>query len=748
MPLSPSPPHGLVPGARVLVRDEAWIVERLRPVGDGDADALVDLAPPAGRAAACTLVAAVEDITPAPARVRRASRRHARRTWLALRTEACAPCRPLAPVHLDIDIVDYQLAPLVALLGGEVSRVLVADAVGLGKTIEAGLAVREAWLRRGRLRALVVCPSMLVAQWIGELRGKLAVDAEVCDAGWLARQAAALPHGTSPWTLEGCRIASFDFIKQPHVLHGATGVAWDVVVIDEAHHATRPTFRRSAADALGRAAEWLLLLTATPHDGRDDTASRLLATGRLAAHDPIMCFHRTREQLRLARGRRTHTLMLGPSAATAHLFAVLEQYLSVVLPATAGGAVELLAGILRRRARSSAAAFVRTVSRRLELLEARHRAAPVVTQLALFDESASCADEEERDEIVGTTSPTPWPRERAWLSRLRLAGVTAARDDRKIARLADLLRRAAPDAAVVFTEYRDTLSACWLGLAGRVPLVAMSGAMAPADRASALRAFLDGSARVLLTTDIGAEGLNLHERARLVVHLDVPWSPRRVEQRAGRVDRFGQTRTVHVMTMVYRERVDRAQYGRLLERAEAADSAMDPGRADGPVTAQGEQLRPSPALERAAALAAADLEQQRRARRQWQREGRGGGVDAAAIPHFAGRRRAPGGRDVAVVQTTVRRTDGYLVARTLSCEPVDQPVPRPRWTAMPGPEPPRRAALAASLRKRARAGARQPSLFGFEDAPPSGAVTPDAHVQALLVDSDTRLVVRVPYAPR
>ena len=148
----------------------------------------------------------------------------------------------------------------------------------------------------------------------------------------------------------------------------------------------------------------------------------------------------------------------------------------------------------------------------------------------------------------------------------------AARHDSKQHRLGMLLRRARQP-AIVFTEYRDTLMQLALTLATHRPLL-LHGGLSPGERRDTIRQFTDGRAGLLLATDAASEGLNLHERCRLVVNLELPWTPLRLEQRSGRVDRIGQPRRVHVIHLVARATAEETTVAALCHRQARAERAL------------------------------------------------------------------------------------------------------------------------------------------------------------------------------
>jgi hypothetical protein len=156
----------------------------------------------------------------------------------------------------------------------------------------------------------------------------------------------------------------------------------------------------------------------------------------------------------------------------------------------------------------------------------------------------------EGDVALTMTLGLPRERERAWLRRLGAAADAAMRTSRKLARLTALITRTR-EPLILFTEFRDTLEWVADALVRRhVAAAFVHGGLDPADLRRALEAFTAGRVRVLVATDVAAQGLNLQQRARWVVHVDVPWNPVRLEQRAGRVDRLGQRRAVHVTRLV------------------------------------------------------------------------------------------------------------------------------------------------------------------------------------------------------
>src|SRR5258705_2746597 len=296
-----------------------------------------------------------------------------------------------------------------------------------------------------------------------------------------------------------------------------------------------------------------------------------------------MMFRRTRLDVGLPHGRRTTSLQIRSNGAEAAMHRALDRYaqrLAAESDAFAPGAA-LLASILARRACSSAFSLARSLERRMTLLQD----APAVSrdQLALpfFDPDT---DEEPGAElgVAGRADGMEGPE---WLKNLLEFARTASIRESRVRALARLIRRAA-EPVLVFTEYRDTLRHLADGLDQFAPLQ-LHGGLTPRERIGVLRRFTAGDAAVLLATDAASEGLNLHHRCRLVINLELPWTPLRLEQRIGRVDRLGQRRRVHAVQLVARDTQEESMAVRLSERAARIDASFA-GRADADAALRGD----------------------------------------------------------------------------------------------------------------------------------------------------------------
>jgi superfamily II DNA or RNA helicase len=600
-----SPP--LAPGAIVVIRHERWRVGSATAFGAGTR---VDVTRAGGQDRSVVTFLTPFDLVDrirTRDRPRRVRRQHWRAALLGAQARAEHVDLPLSGLAAHIDLLPYQLEPLLALRSGQ-RRVLIADAVGLGKTIQAGLIMAELLRRREAARVLIAAPSHLCSQWRDELAARFALATRVADARTLADLAVTLPRAVNPWSTPAVWIGSLDFLKQPHVLDALAPEPWDLVVIDEAHMAVGQSERRAAASAITASSRRVLLLTATPFSGADD-GRVLIQMGALSSDDTLAVFCRSRADVGIRARRRQRRLRILPSTAERHAFDLVDAFArAAVASATRAtvDATQLLVSVLAKRALSTFAALALSVERRLAHLAGAAADAADVAQLSLDFGDGD-------DEALTVTIGMPVDRERSWMRRLQRAALAAARDGRKVDRLVTLLARSG-EPAIVFTEFRDSLVAVAAALTrGRISIAIAHGALTPAELQRALDDFRGGRARVLVATDVASQGLNLHQCARWVVHADLPWNPIRLEQRAGRVDRLGQTRDVHVTQVVLAHARDVAFADRLAGRADAA------ARHTALVTDTRWRLR--------ARAAAALLERRRRWRHAW----RGPGVQSRPL---------------------------------------------------------------------------------------------------------------------
>ena len=534
---------------------------------------------------------------------------------------------------------DYQMAPVVMALRQPRVRMLIADDVGLGKTIEAGLIVTELLARGLARRLLVICPANLREQWQEALDYFFHLDARIISSRHIREMERELPAGTNPWAHYRALITSIDFAKQPAIKGQILEQPWDIVIVDEAHAAAKPhqsgpdqrvsMDRWQLVEAVAKRARHLLLLTATPHNGYTDSYAsllRMLDVGAVVgpADAPIISKEVARRHVCQRRRsdirswfethperypfpeRNSEEVIVTPSMYEGQAIAAVEAYsqrvLAQVRPGQRGAVLAHWTMLhLHKRGLSSPAALRASLRNRragLERLlagaEADEEAMPLETARAnaLDEDTGERVTPEEagtRMERLGfALSPDALRSEIAELDRMigLAEKITPARDA-KLQKLLDTTlwtRLGAYPKVIVFTRYVDTLNYLAEQIRRapryeRTAVITVYGEMNDAQRREALRQFERAPLAVLVATDAISEGMNLQHYAAQVIHYELPWNPNRLEQRNGRVDRFGQRKpVVYVRTMVMDETLDAKILKHLVKKAEQirADYGFSP----------------------------------------------------------------------------------------------------------------------------------------------------------------------------
>ncbi len=504
-------------------------------------------------------------------------------------------------------------------------RFLLADDPGAGKTIMAGLYIKELMLRGDLERCLVVAPGGLVEQWQDELAEKFGLSFSI-----LTRELAQASLGGDPFRERPLLIARLDQLSRSEELQARlTDSDWDLVVVDEAHRMSahyfgnelQETKRYRLGKLLGGITRHLLLMTATPHAGKEQDFQLFLALldadrfeGRLRGGqhgvDASDVMRRMiKEKLLTFDGkplfpeRRAYTVPYALSAEESDLYEEVTRYVSEEMNRAdqvggkRGNTVGFALTVLQRRLASSPEAIYQSLVRRgkrlrqrVELERSGRVAAPSVEVSAYDDEDLDDLAAGEREELEqavvdsasAATTIAELEHEIAELTRLeRLASkVRNGGRDVKWQQLSSLLQdeRQMFDVGgqrrklIVFTEHRDTLNYLvdrLTTLLGRPEaVVAIHGGVHRTERRRIQELFTsDKESLILVATDAAGEGINL-QRAHLLVNYDLPWNPNRIEQRFGRVHRIGQQEVCHMWNLVAKETREGQVYGRLLEKIE------------------------------------------------------------------------------------------------------------------------------------------------------------------------------------
>ncbi|MCP4535875.1 MAG: DEAD/DEAH box helicase [Chloroflexi bacterium] len=537
---------------------------------------------------------------------------------------------------------DYQLVPVVMALEMPRVRMLIADDVGLGKTIEAGLIITELLARQMATRLLIIVPANLREQWREALDYFFHIPARIISARHRREMERELPAGANPWEHYRFLITSVDYAKQPAIKNQILEQRWDIVLIDEAHQVAKP--HQSGPDQRVRMDRWelgkllaassrvrhLLLLTATPHNGYTDSFASLLrmldvgaVTGPVhapqvarSAAEPYVC-QRRREDVEtwfqddaahgdVARGRVSSSpfperdqdeVIVPPTAYEMDAIRAVETYGNQVLQQASIGSVQARTLAhwtvmhMHKRALSSPEALRCSLRNRRERLRQRLAGAmaeveetpipPDVARANVLDEDTGerLTDEEagQRTERVVYGSPKEIQAELELLEDvLEKANKVTARRDSKLQKLLDTVLRqrlAADPKVVIFTRYMDTMNY----LARQIQrdkryvntkVLTIHGGLNERQRQEIFGEFERAKVGALVATDAISEGINLQHAAAQVIHYELPWNPNRLEQRNGRVDRFGQRKpVVYVRTMVMDETLDATILKVLVEKA-------------------------------------------------------------------------------------------------------------------------------------------------------------------------------------
>ncbi len=469
----------------------------------------------------------------------------------------------------------YQLVPLLMALRQQVIRLLIADDVGVGKTIEAGLIVREL-LDRGEInRFSVLCPPNLAEQWREELQTHFNINAEVVTSSSIARLEKQVPTGSQtvfeyyPYT-----IISLDYIKSER--HRATFLnkAPECIVVDEAHTCTSVTTRNHQRYDLLRAladdnSRHMLMLTATPHSGIEEGFYHLLGLLDRKFEDMGSVGQKKRNSLRealsrhLVQRRRKDIQRLWneqevlPERKTAEVdyrlsgpwgdfFDEMRLYCLQEAQATNNRMIWYAMLAMLRCISSSPASAI-------SALEAKLRG-----ELPLEAEeeyTASMADPTEDDAADDIEVPAP-ALERIEELLQKARKLKQSGEDPKLDQLKRAVKTLLKDGyhPIIFCQYISTAEYVAEALKKWFPkyaVQAITGKLSPAERSETAHQLFDEEKRILVATNCLSEGINLQNGFDAVVHYDLAWNPTRHEQREGRVDRFGQKKKEVRCIMLY-----------------------------------------------------------------------------------------------------------------------------------------------------------------------------------------------------
>ena len=583
-------------GAQVLVRDEVWLVRNAVPTTDdgtrvevvGVSDFVRDQ-----EAVFFTGLDTVELIDPRDTRLIADDSPNYRRSRLFLEAVLRRTALPQSERRLALadsfllDPLPYQRRPAeLALSGANLRpRLLIADVVGLGKTLEIGLTLAEL-IRRGRgERILVVTPQHVLEQFQHELWTRFAIPLVRLDSVGIERIQREIPAGRNPFTFFKRVIVSIDTLKNTdQYRHHLEQIRWDAVVIDESHNLiNRGSLRNQLAQTLAPRTDALILASATPHNGDAKSFAELIALLDPAAiRDPEnyraediehLFIRRTKISTEVREQMKGQWADRGPSqavhcAATPAEERIFKELATVWLPhdgSPSVSSVPLFPYTLLKSFLSSHAALKATVTARIKTLEKKDDPQGTAAELSAL---------RRLKELTADLTEADSAKFGALVEQLKGIGVGPSSDTR----------------VVVFSERVQTLE--WLatvlptalgfrGRAAKECLRVMHGGLSDEQQMQVVEEFgLAGApVRILLTGDVASEGVNLHRQCHQLVHYDVPWSLIRIEQRNGRIDRYGQAHPPQFRALILTSETEGAKDDtlvseRLLEREDQAHRSL------------------------------------------------------------------------------------------------------------------------------------------------------------------------------
>ena len=515
-----------------------------------------------------------------------------------------------------MDVMSYQLLPAGKALRMPRQRILIADAVGLGKTLECGILVTEL-MRRGRgRRILVVTTKSMMVQFQKEFWLRFTIPLVRLDSVQLQRIRTRIPGNHNPFHYYDRAIISIDTLKQDREYRSYLEQAyWDIIVIDEAHNVARrgkgqgASQRAKLAERLSTRSDTLILLSATPHDGRPGSFASLMnmldptaiANADNYTKEDIRDLYVRRFKKDVLQDLKQHvpernveSVEAQASIAEERVFEILNdlKLTSIDGHRKAG---QLFKTTLLKSMLSSPAACLETVTNRLNRLAKQEADSADMAELKILQ---------------------------AALEQIRIE------DFSKYQRMLKLIQkdfswtgRDPKDRLVLFTGRLATLKFLQERLAIDLKLkpeaiAILDGGLADVDQTRIVEAFGQENAkvRILLATEVASEGLNLHYQSHKLIHFDIPWSLMTLQQRNGRIDRYGQTRQPEIRYLLTRSQIERMDEVEriikvLLDKDEQAIKNIgDPSVFMGVFEAEAEEEVTAKAIE--VGVSAADFSQQ------------------------------------------------------------------------------------------------------------------------------------------
>jgi len=497
-------------------------------------------------------------------------------------------------------------------------RFLIADDPGAGKTIMAGLIIKEMELRGLARRVLIVSPGHLKEQWRRELKEKFQSNFTIVDRGFMNAYRAE-----NPWEVENQLITSIDFAKREDIRNSLWGVDWDLVIVDEAHKMaaykygkkTNKTTRYKLGEVLSKTSENMLFLTATPHKGDPENFRLLLdllepgffaKTGMITeakdSNDNPLFIRRIKEQLRNFEGkpiftkRNTYSHKFQLSDNEMQLYNelskyIIHQYNKALAQNNRRNFVFALL-LLQRRMASSIYALLKSLRRKkvkyeaiLEnpslLVESKKMDTidrDIESDLELWEDETELDRWEKESQVETSTISANLEELKEEIKTLKLLinmaeSILDSGNETKLSELKTIMEKIGDEKVLIFSEAKDTVDylidkmRSW-----GYSVNYIHGEMSMEQRVEAEQVFRKET-QVMIATEAAGEGINL-QFCHMMINYDIPWNPNRLEQRMGRIHRYKQKKDVHIFNLVAENTREGMVLARVLEKLEHIKSAI------------------------------------------------------------------------------------------------------------------------------------------------------------------------------
>lgn len=534
-----------------------------------------------------------------------------------------------------VDPLPHQLSAVYDhLLKAARIRFLLADDAGAGKTIMSGLLIRELKLRGLAERILIVCPANLAFQWQRELKEKFDEKFLVLQGSTIRDQ-----FGVNQWLEQKLVITSLDLAKRADILPGLRQVNWDLIIVDEAHRMSwTPPSRKTARYALGEllrdSSDHMVMLTATPHKGDPNNFSLFLQLLDEDAYADVRSIReamerryapfylrRTKEAMvyfperqpdgvwtakKIFTRRIPHSVDFQIDSAEFELYSEVTRFVKRQSAKAAANdddprarAVGFLMSLYQRRLASSTFAVRRSLEKRAKRLEdalARAQelasiAPPVLPDPEELEEMEDFERERVQEMVEAITLANNAEQVREEVAELQQLAIQAKQvedsgKEAKLSRLKELLQQQGffdhrDKRLLIFTEFKDTLDylmGClrnWGFIVGCIHGGMKPGSREePGTRLHAEQQFKDAEIQILVATEAAGEGINL-QSCNILFNYDIPWNPNRLEQRMGRIHRYGQKKDCLIFNFVASNTIEGNVLQRLLEKLQEIRDALD-----------------------------------------------------------------------------------------------------------------------------------------------------------------------------